>query len=344
VIRVVVADDSRFTCRLLASYLEAAGECEVIGMAHDAPSTIHMVTQLEPDVLTLDLDMPGGNGLELLQTVACRTAVVVVSGVTRRSAAITLQALERGALDFVLKYTPGAPVSPASLKREIVTKVTAAAAARSTPRPDPAAPGTSAVCDHPGFRYPALVAGATVIVIGASTGGPAALRDLVRQLPADFATPCLIIQHMPAPFTAPFAAQLARHAKMPVTEAYHAEQLEAGRLLVSPGGRHLLVRPSGRVELRAAAASDVYRPSIDLAMASAAEAYGATVTGVMLSGMGADGVDGMCRIRESGGRVYVQSPDSCLIASMPERTLERAGADFVGSPDRIGALLARHRS
>jgi len=348
-IRVAIADDSPFTCKLLASYLEETGDCKVVGIAHDATSTIEIVRKTSPDVLTLDLQMPGSDGLELLRDVGSTAPVpvVVISGISRRAAATTLRALELGAVDFVLKYTAGAPVSAASLKREIVSKVKAAAGAqvaaaaraRSTPSPvvSDATPLPRAY--RSGVTRSPFAPGG-VIVIGSSTGGPGALGELLAELPADFPTCCVVVQHLPAMFTAPFAEQLSRHTSLTVRETTAGEKLEPGRILVTPGAFHVILRPDGRVDLQPPSDRDSYRPSIDLAMASAAHAYGASATGVVLTGMGHDGAEGLKRIRDAGGKAYVQEPSSSVMASMPKRALERAGADHVARPARIGQLLA----
>lgn len=346
-IRVAVADDSPFTCRLLASYLECAGDCEVVGTAHDAATTLDLVRTATPDVLTLDLEMPGSDGLDLLQRIVreSNAAVVVVSGVSRRAAATTLRALEIGAVDFVLKYTPGAPVSPASLRREIVNKVKTAAAVQprrlALTRADACTPARAILMKRRHEEMKAVrCADGGVIVIGASTGGPAALRELLAKLPSDFATPCVVVQHLPAAFTAAFTDELSRYAKLPVREARPGATLERCAILVTPGSRHLLVRPGGKLELRPASEEEVYRPSIDFAMVSAAESYGTGAVGVVLTGMGSDGAEGLKRIRLHGGHGYVQDPSTCVVDSMPAQALERAGADFVGTPDLIGSMLA----
>jgi two-component system chemotaxis response regulator CheB len=345
VIRVAIADDSPFTCKLLASYLEENGDCSVVGFANDAPTTMDLVRTTAPDVLTLDLQMPGGDGLDLLREVGSTAPVpvVVISGISRRAAATTLRALELGAVDFVLKYTHGAPVSAASLKREIVTKVKAAAAAQvSASRSRPAAAAVEAAparLFRPVARLPASQ-GTGVIVIGSSTGGPSALAELLAELPADFSMCCVIVQHLPAMFTAPFAEQLSRHTSLRVRATAAGDRLEPGRVLVTPGAFHVLVRPDGRLDLQAPGERDAYHPSIDIAMASAAESFGAAAVGVILTGMGHDGAEGLKRIRDAGGKAYVQEPSSSVMASMPKRALERAGADHVARPARIGQLLA----
>jgi two-component system chemotaxis response regulator CheB len=348
VISVAIADDSPFTCKLLASYVEDGGECKVVGLAHDAQSTIELIRRETPDVLTLDLQMPGGDGLDLLRQLADEppVSIVVISGVTRLAAATTLKALELGAVDFILKYTPDAPVSRASLRREIIAKVKAAAAAHPARRTAPAAAPASVQPQAPAraaTRAAVPPDAAGVVIIGASTGGPSAIGELVTQLPADFAAPCVIVQHLPASFTAPFAAQLKRHAKVPVRVAEEGDRLEAGLVLVAPGAMHLLIKPDGRVHLQTPAAKDFYRPSIDMAMASAADAYGASAIGVVLTGIGNDGSEGLKQIRDAGGEGFVQDVASCIVPSMPERALQHAGADVVGSPERIGQVLSSRR-
>jgi len=353
VINVAIADDSPFTCRLLASYLEEGGECRVVGMAHDTASTLALLREATPDVLTLDLQMPGGDGLDLLRQLAdaAPVSVVVISGVTRLAAATTLRALELGAVDFILKYTPGAPVSRASLKREIVAKVKAAAAVRpdrrivEAPSAPPDATPVRSVAPRASVRSAAASAdGGGVVVIGASTGGPGAVADVINQLTDDFALPCVIVQHLPAPFTAAFAAQLQRRARLDVRVAATGDRLAAGVALVAPGAVHLVIRADGRVQLQAPSDKDFYRPSIDLAMTSAADAFGAAAIGVVLTGIGNDGAEGLRRIRACGGEGFVQDTASCIVPSMPERALQRAGADLVATPQRIGQRLAARRS
>ncbi len=356
-IRVVVADDSPFTCNLLASYIEEGGDCEVVGVAHDARSTLQMVKAVAPDVLTLDLQMPGGTGLDLLREIAATglpVAVVVISGVTRQAAATTLHALELGAVDFVLKYTPGAPVSRASLKREIVAKVKMAANARHVARPmavavaavAPAAALSVEPVARPAARRivppPAVApaAGTAAVIIGASTGGPRAICELLAHLPHDYPLPCVIVQHLPATFTAPFATQLGRHAQIEVKEAEADDRLVPGRALVVPGTSHLVLRPGGAIELLRPSDDDVYRPCIDRTMLSAAETCGAAAIGVLLTGMGQDGAEGLKRIHDAGGETYVQDPASCVTSSMPARAIERGAADHVARPERIGQMLA----
>ena len=182
-----------------------------------------------------------------------------------------------------------------------------------------------------------------MVVIGASTGGPRAVGELLSQLPADFALPCVVVQHLPAAFTAAFASQLERHAQLRVRVAESGDRLEPGVILLAPGAMHLAIRPDGRVVLRQPSERDVYKPSIDLAMTTAAEAFNASVVGVVLSGSGDDGAEGLRQIRAAGGEGMVQDGASCIVASMPERALARAGAEHIGPPARLGRILAVRR-
>jgi two-component system chemotaxis response regulator CheB len=266
--------------------------------------------------------------------------------VTNLAAAMTLRALELGAVDFVLKFTPGVPVRRASIKREILAKIKMAAAAPVVPRREARMPApVTRPATMPRMR-PATAAAATIaapIVIGASTGGLRAISELLEHLPRDFKPPCIIVQHLPATFTTPFATQLGRHARVRVKEAAAGDRLESGLALVTPGDQHLLVRHDGFVELVPASDDDPYRPSIDRTMVSVAENYGGAAAGVLLTGMGGDGVEGLRRIRAAGGDTYVQDLASCVVASMPERAIEAGVAAYVARPERIAQLIARGR-
>jgi two-component system, chemotaxis family, protein-glutamate methylesterase/glutaminase len=342
-IRVLVADDSRFVCRLLASFLESSGDVDVVGTALDGRDAIEKIKDLRPDAVTLDLEMPKMDGLEALAEIMrdCPTPVVAISGVSGRSAMRTLRALELGAVDFVLKYTPGENTRPEDLCREIVAKVRAASKVRvirSRPQkptlPAPLITAQPTPQDMPGIR-------GGLIVIGASTGGPLALRELLSRLPEDFPAAILIVQHMPGAFTGVLAAQLHRHSSLRVREAEDGAALEAGLVLVAPGGFHLLVQPSLRVTLQKGPEVGGHCPAIDVTMESAAQAYGMQVKGVLLTGMGEDGAKGMAAIRARGGVTYAQDAASCVVNGMPLRAIERGVVDHIAPPAEIGDMLLR---
>jgi two-component system, chemotaxis family, protein-glutamate methylesterase/glutaminase len=347
-IRVVVADDSAFVRRLLASYLGAAPGVEVVGTAGTGQRAVELVRRLRPDVVTLDLDMPELDGLEALAVIMreAPTPAVMISGVSGRAAGRTFTALELGAVDFVLKYSPTGDVDPASLRSEIVAKVEAAARIRvirslgggrrspaalpSLPPPPVAAAARSA---------PALLAGG-VVAIGASTGGPIALKELLSHLPASFPAALLIVQHMPASFTGVLAAQLDRQVGLTVRQAADGDPLEPGTALVAPGGRHLLLGADSRVVLNDGPEIHGHRPSIDVTMQAVAQLYGARARGVLLTGMGHDGALGLLAIRARGGRTFAQDAQSCVVNGMPQRAIEKGAAECVASPRQIAHLLA----
>ena len=346
-IRVVVADDSPFIRRLVASYLTPDAGFSVVGEAGDGIQTVDAVHRLQPDVVTLDLEMPEMDGLEALRTImqTLPTPVVAISGVSGNAATRTLQALDVGAVDFVLKFTPGVEMDPESLAREIVTKTRLAAGiqvVRLLDRNREAAEPKSA--PPPESPEPAAALGMLpgIVVIGASTGGPMALRELLAELPASFVPPIVVVQHIPAFFTSVLAAQLNRHCRLPVREAEDGEILAPGIVYVAPGGLHLMLQTGLRISLqKGQERPGEHCPSIDVAMESAARLFGARITGVLLSGMGADGAAGLLAIRRHGGRTFAQDESSSVVFGMPKRAIELGAALSVESPAAIGAALAR---
>jgi two-component system chemotaxis response regulator CheB len=363
-IRVVVADDSPFVCRLLTWYLQSSSDVEVVGTALNGLRAVELVRDLAPDAVTLDLEMPELNGLEALEQIMldCPTPVIMVSGVSRRAAAITLQALDLGAVDFVLKYTPGVDTDPESLRQEIVAKVRAASQIKviralrprraedqrpallpavAVSRADRHRPEVDEAKPQPREGLPFLPGG--VVVIGASTGGPLALRELLGNLPADFAAAVIVVQHIPATFTGVLAAQLNRYVSLQVKEAQEGDRLQPGLVLVAPGGYHLLLRPDARVELNQGQAIGGHRPSIDVTMQSVAQVYGSRTKGVVLTGMGSDGSLGLVSIRAKGGRTFAQDAASCVVNGMPQRAIERGVVNHVAPPAQIAQLLRLER-
>jgi len=373
-IRVVVADDSPFVCRLLTSYLQSSPGFQVVGSASDGAGAVETVKTLHPDVVTLDLEMPGPDGLETLECIMheCPTPVVLVTGVSRRAADVALQAIEIGAVDFILKYTPGVDMNPETLRRDVVAKVRAAsqihvvrslgprrhqrqenaidAGQAETPPHSPGGvpsewpfkgDGVPSEWPFKGDGVPSAwpFEGGGVVVIGASTGGPVALRELLSNLPGDFATPIVIVQHMPASFTGVLAAQLDRQVPLKIREIEAGDRLEPGRALVAPGDYHLLLRSEMETELNQGPEIGGHRPCIDVTMQSAAQVYGARTKGILLTGMGDDGTLGLVSIRAKGGQTFAQDAASCAVNGMPRRAIERGVVDHVAPPARIAQML-----
>ncbi|MEZ5402316.1 MAG: chemotaxis response regulator protein-glutamate methylesterase [Bryobacteraceae bacterium] len=339
-IRVLIADDSPFVCRLLASYLQSSPEFVVVGLAHTGKEAVAKTKELRPNVITLDLEMPEMDGLEALRHIMRDnpTPVLVVSGVSGTAATRTHQAIDLGAVDFILKYAPGVKIDARQLRREILAKVRAGAKTRVVrlldgkssmqgPIPSPPRRANGPPPTH-------------VVVVGSSTGGPLALRELLGALPASFPGAIVLVQHLPKSFTGPLTSQLARYCPLEVREAETGDRLAAGKVLVAPGGYHLLLRPGYRVLVQSGPEVNGHCPSIDVTMESAAASYGGQTRGVVLTGMGNDGTAGLRSIRAAGGVTFAQDAASCVVNGMPQSAIDQGVVDHVATPARIGSLLA----
>jgi two-component system chemotaxis response regulator CheB len=364
-IRVLIADDSPFVCRLLTSYVQSTPDLQVVGTALSGSRAIEQITQLRPDVVTLDLDMADMSGMEALEHIMteCPVPVVLVSGVSREASDVTLRAFDLGAVDFVFKFVPGADTDPESLRRDITTKVRAASQIKvvrslrtrrlrrseTVPNVSSAHTRGGSVVIEPlpesrrrGEALPFLPGG--VVVIGASTGGPHALRELMSNLPADFPAAIIIIQHMPPTFTKVLAAQLDRQVPIHVKEAESGDFLRPGHALVAPGDYHLLLGSDSRVELNQGPEIAGNRPSVSVTMQSVARIYGARTRGVLLTGMGDDGSLGLVSIHAKGGKIYVQDAESCVVNGMPQRAIEKGVVDHIAPPAMIAHYLRANHS
>lgn len=322
-IRVLVVDDSALMRKLITDMLRSAPGIEIAGTARDGAEAIELAARLRPDVITLDVEMPGKSGLEALPEIleVCPVPVVMVSSLTQEGAEVTLAALERGAVDFLPK--PGGPSGIAELRacgEQLVAKVIAAsqsrvrqrsAAPRLTPRPP---------------REPSGAAGPTraaCIAIGISTGGPQALSQTLPSLKAPI-PPIVIVQHMPAQFTGPFAARLARQCSVSLKQAEEGDRVVADQILVAPGGRHLVLvgsPPMVRVSLTDGPAVSGHRPSIDMLFQSVARCYGSPCAGLLMTGMGRDGVEGCKRILAAGGWTFAQDEATSVVFGMNKAAL-----------------------
>jgi len=344
-VRALVCDDSPFVCRLVSGYLGASPEVEVVGTASDAEHAIELVRETRPDVVTLDLNMKQARGLEVLDRLMHESPipVVVISGEDRNVGDVTRRAFELGAVDFVSKFSRDRAIDPVELRDRIVTKVRAAARVRVV---------RSLWCND-GSRRPRQVqrrresdaprqlpAGG-VVVIGASTGGPQALRQLLAASGSGRQAAVLVVQHMTKGVTRELVRHLAQHVPWSVKEAEAGDPLEEGMVLVAPGGFHLLLDERLRVELRPGTELEPYCPSIDMTMRSVARLCGDRCRGVLLSGMGYDGSAGLAEIRAAGGRTFVQEPSSCVVDSMPRCAIDIGAVTHVEAPATIGRLISR---
>ena len=332
-IRVLVVDDSAFVRKAVGRMLATADDIEVVGYAKDGVEGLELARQLKPDVVTLDVRMPRLGGLETLERLMAEQPlpVLLMSTLTQEGAEVTLRGLELGAMEFVDKSSVQ-PMSMLSLADELVTKIRALGGARvrSRPQPKPAP-----------VKAPGRVT-AQCVVIGASTGGPAALQAVVSGLPAAFPAAVVIVQHIPRGFSRSLAERLDARSAIPVREARHGDAVEPGQVLLAPAGIHTRIVRAGsgiEVALEEEPSEALHRPSVDVLMLSAADVYGARALGVVLTGMGSDGTEGLRAIRERGGLTLAESEETCVIFGMPKAAIDAGVIERTLPLDRIAGEI-----
>jgi two-component system chemotaxis response regulator CheB len=319
---VLVVDDSALMRQLLTTLLSNDPEIEVVGTAPDPHVARERIKALDPDVLTLDVEMPHMDGVTFLRKIMSLRPmpVVMISTLTQAGAEVTLEALEIGAVDFVAKPTHDVTTAMAELGAELQAKVKAAARTRVRVRPAPQA--------VPAPKRPLLNrATGKIVVIGASTGGVEALKVVLMNLPAD-CPPVLITQHMPARFTPAFAKRLDGECPMTVCEATHNQRVEPGHVYIAPGSHHMELARSGNhfvCTLNDGPPVSGHRPSVDVLFRSAARVAGSITIGAILTGMGKDGAEGMFELRQARGYTLGQDEASSLVYGMPRVAFERGG-------------------
>jgi len=327
-VRVLVVDDSALMRKLIPQMIEADSSIQVVGTAMDGNFGLKKIEELKPQVITLDLEMPGMGGLDMLRAIMRRhrMPVIVVSSHSTKGASVTLQALSLGAFDFVAKPADVAARMQESA-HELIAKIKAAAQSRGI---QIASPGDLSEATRRKKIQSAATRQATkIIAIGVSTGGPQSLQYVLSQLPQDFPGCIVVVQHMPEGFTEMFARRLDDCSALSVKEAQSGDILQAGRVLICPGSRHLKVKrlPLGDV----AVLSDEprvngHRPSADVLFKSVAEEFGPSGVGVIMTGMGDDGAHALGLIKAAGGTTIAQSEQSCVVFGMPKAAIERGHA------------------
>lgn len=331
-IRILIADDSAVMRSLLRMVLDPQPEIEIAATAADGEEAVAAFDRIHPDLVLLDIDMPRMNGLEALSALRRRNSrvpIVMCSTLTRRGARITLEALARGATDYVSKPTTQENVREgvSTLTQELVPKILAlcAAGAAAPFSPEPVPPVVAVPPAH--FARPAL--GPRLVVMGVSTGGPAALEVLLPRLPGSFPLPILIVQHMPRVFTGLLAAHLDSVCGLRVREAASGVCPEPGVIHLARGDWHLEIGRDFRLRLHQNPPEHFCRPSVDVLFRSAAVACSGRLLGVVLTGMGSDGLEGCRAIRAAGGSVFVQDAATSLIWGMPGAVATAGLADKV---------------
>lgn len=330
-IKVLVVDDSAFMRKTISGMLNSDPMIHVVGEAVDGRDAIEKIRALAPDIVTLDIEMPRMNGLDALRIIMKEMPlpVIVVSSLTENGARETIKALEYGAVDYIPKSLSGNIVNIVNIKNDLIEKIKlfghkkikikgGVEIGRSLPLPVRSlSSGNSKI---------------NVIVIGASTGGPKALQEVLPRLPKDLPCGVLVVQHMLPLFTASFAERMNELSQIEVREAKDGDQIKPGLVLVAPGGYHLRVKKwpgdEGYVKLSKEPFM-LHMPSVDIAMESAAQAYSEHALGVIMTGMGQDGKEGMKAIRDAKGRTIAQDEETCVIFGMPRAAIESGCIDKV---------------
>jgi len=341
--RVLVVDDSAVMRSLLCDLIGRAEGLEVVGTAPDAQAAREMIKTLNPDVVTLDVQMPRMDGLEFLERLMRLrpTRVVMVSAFTAAGSETTLRALELGAVDFIGKPRADSPQALDDYAEELAEKIRGAALAKLRRPPAAAVAPRPSVATLPPGR--SVAGSGNLIFVGASTGGTEAIKDLLLGFPAD-CPPTLVVQHMPENFTTSFAKRLDGLCAPRVVEAQGGERVEPGMVYIAPGHSHLLIRRQAGgygTELSAAPPVNRHRPSVDVLFDSAAAIVGGKAVGVILTGMGKDGAQGLLRMRQAGARTFGQDEASCVVYGMPrEAALVGAVEEVTGLADMARRVLA----
>jgi two-component system chemotaxis response regulator CheB len=328
-IRVLVVDDSAFLRKVVSQMLSRSPDIEVVGTARDGAEALELVEQLNPDVVTLDLVMPGLDGVGFLrEQMARRPIPVVVCSIAHHSGELAMQAMDAGAVEFVQKPTALATEKVLEIEDDLVAKVRGAARARLRPyRP---ARGPDAPVPAP-LRVPGMLS-TDIIVIGVSTGGPQALRQLIPSFPADFPVPIVMVLHMPVGYTEMYAERLNEASSLRVTEAREGDVIRPGTALLAQAGRHLTFHRIDRqvtAHLDLAPVDTAHRPSVDVLFRSAADVYGERALGIVMTGMGEDGLLGAAHIKARGGRIITEAESSCVVYGMPRAVAEAGLSDRV---------------
>ena len=335
-IRVLIVDDSPTVQVVLTKILSSSAEIEVVGTASDAFEAKNLIMENRPDVITLDVEMPRMDGITFLKRLMSfrPVPVIMVSSYTRENSQRTLEALEAGAVDFVAKPASDVKAGLQKLRYEITSKVKAASRAKIKPRLFSEQPRSVSDWDSIGSS-------SKIIAVGASTGGTLAIRRLLGSFPANI-NGMVIVQHMPARFTKAFAEQLDAIFPMNVKEAEDGDRLERGRVLIAPGGLQLEVAVDADgyyVRLYDGSPVKHQKPSVDVLFKSVAKAAGQDAVGVLLTGMGSDGTDGLLAMKEAGALTVAQDEETSVVFGMPGSAIARGAVEIVAPLDGMADIL-----
>ena len=353
-VRVLIVDDSAFIRKALTDIFRKDNDIQVVGEAKDGDEAIEKFKELRPDVITLDYEMPKKNGIEVIREIMKikPTPIVMISSYTKEGALITLKCLEEGAVDFISKDIEKGTLEVIRKGKEIIEKVKNAAKARIRVRAKPEPKEVEYIRHHTEDIRPRpeekkieekRVYDKTLkklIVMGASTGGPNTVIDILSTL-SPLPAAILVVIHMPPIFTETYAQRLAERTGFPAKEAQDGDKLEAGKIFVAPGGKHIKVMKGGILKIIDELPDAIYKPSIDLAIESAAEVFRQDTIAVILTGMGNDGAKGIRKVKEFGGKVIAESEKSAIVFGMPRAAAETGLVDYIEDAHRISGILEK---
>lgn len=339
-IRVMVVDDSSFMRKILTRMLEKDQDIKVVETATNGQEAIEKVEKVRPDVVTMDIEMPVMNGIDALKRIMASNPlpVIVLSAITKEGADVTMEALNLGACDFITKDMSDGPLGISSKENELISKVkdVAKKKVRFLTRRLELIKKPIAISRERRTRH-------EILSIGASTGGPPALQHILTSFPQNFPVPVVIAQHMPKIFTQSFAQRLNSLSQIVVKEAEDKEPLRPGVALIAPGDVHMGLKKNGK-DVTVEFVKDtkyIYRPSVDLLMFSTAQVYDSGAIGVILTGMGNDGLVGMQELKRRNGMVIAQDEETCVVFGMPKAVINAHIADVVLPIDKISEEIIR---
>jgi two-component system chemotaxis response regulator CheB len=348
-VKLLIVDDSAFMRNALSTMLSSDPEIKIVGTARDGLEAIEKIGSLKPDIVTLDVEMPRMDGITALRHIMQTNPlpVIMVSSITTEGAKVTLDALDLGAVDFIPKNLSELSINIVKIKEILIDKIKhigRKGLVKRQVRP----PGTAAVprsIEVP-THIPLRTTGERrigILSIGTSTGGPKALQEIIPKLPKDFPAPIVIAQHMPPNFTGPFAERLNQLSEIEVREAKEGELLKPGVALIAPGGGHMRVKRVRGIETVVSISDNkeefIYRPSVDALMSSVAECFPGRALGVILTGMGNDGLRGLISLKNTGGRIFAQDEESCVVYGMPKAVVDAGIADKVLSLEEMAGEI-----
>lgn len=343
-IKVLVVDDSAFMRKAISTMLDNDAGIKVVGMARDGQEGLEMVRKLDPDVVTMDIEMPKMDGLTALRHIMMEAPrpVLMVSSLTTEGAESTLKAMELGAVDFIPKQLSKVSLDIVKIEKDLIEKVkTVAARKMRHVAARPTAARTAPVAARPA-SVPSGRPVRDVVAIGVSTGGPPVVQKILSSLPADFPASIVIAQHMPAAFTGPFAKRLDGVSRISVKEAENGDVLKPGHAFVAPGGKHVILdQKISRVDVVVTddPADALYKPSANVLISSVAEAVGKRALSVILTGMGNDGCEGVRELKARGGRSLAQSDSTCVVYGMPKAVVDENLADEIVDLDDLAETI-----